>query len=88
MTSHSVTNSDMDANAKRMESLAKSINHTSVDSFREEKRASIASLQSTLNTFGQRITDMEDGLNEFDERMNDVEQCQASHRKCYVERQD
>ncbi|KAJ7990688.1 hypothetical protein DPEC_G00302990 [Dallia pectoralis] len=48
----------------------------SINSFREENRASIASLHSILNVYGQRITEVEDGLNEFDKRLSSVE---ASH---------
>lgn len=74
------TTSDADTNTKTMEALAKSVSaiQASINSFHEESRSSIASLQSTLNTFGQRITDVEDGLNEFDKRLTEVEQCQAN----------
>lgn len=45
-----------------MQALAKAVTalQASIDSFRGENRASIASLQETLNAHGQRITDMED----------------------------
>lgn len=65
--------------ASDMQALAKAVTavQTSIDSFREENRASIASLQETLNGYGQRITDMEDGMNELDKRLDRVETTQT-----------
>lgn len=75
--------SDVDANTKSMEALAKSVSaiQASINSFREENRSSIASLQSTLSAFGQRITDVEEGLNDFDRRLTELEQSQISMAK-------
>ncbi|KAF0027989.1 hypothetical protein F2P81_019076 [Scophthalmus maximus] len=57
-----------------MDALANAVTavHASINSFREENRASIASLHSILSVYGQRITDIEDGLNEFDKRLSSV----------------
>lgn len=70
---------DAKANANNMEALANAVTavQASINSFREENRASIASLHSILSVYGQRITDMEDGLNEFDKRMSSVEASQT-----------
>lgn len=67
------------ANANNMDALANAVTalQTSINSFREENRASIASLHSILSTYGQRITDVEDGLNEFDKRLSSVETSQT-----------
>ncbi len=76
-------NLEADANAKNMEALAKAVSaiQASVDSFCEENHVSIASLQSTLSSYGQRITDVEDDLNEFERRLNNVELSQTSLAK-------
>lgn len=65
-----------DANfANNMQALAKAVSavQASIGSFREENRASIASLHETLNMYGQRITDIEDGMTEFDKRLDSLE---------------
>lgn len=66
-----------------MEALAKAVSaiQASIDSLREENRASIASLHSALSSYGQRITDVEDGLNEFERRLSNVELSQTSLAK-------
>ena len=70
-TSRNTTNSE-DANSKTMDALAKAVGviEASINSFREENRASIASLHTTLNALGQRITSVEEGPNELDKRNN------------------
>lgn len=62
-----------------MQALAKAVTavQSSIDSFREENRASIESLHETLNVYGQRITNMEDGMNKFDKRLCSVETSQT-----------
>ena len=74
---------ETDANANNMEALANAVTavQTSIDSFREENRASIASLHSILSVYGQQITDVEDGMNEFDKRLSSVETSQTSLAK-------
>ena len=69
-----------DANANNMKMLADAVTavQTSINSFREENRASIASLHSILSVYGQRITDVEDGMKEFDKRLSSVETSQTS----------
>ncbi|KAF0044728.1 hypothetical protein F2P81_003886 [Scophthalmus maximus] len=71
------------ANANSMDALANAVTavQASINSFREENRASIASLHLILSVYGQRITDMEDGLNEFDKRLSSVEASQTSLAK-------
>lgn len=64
--------SDMQALAKALAAV-----QASIDSFREENRASFASLQETLNTYRQGITDMEGGMNESDKRLDRVETTQT-----------
>lgn len=69
-----------DANfANNMQALAKAVSavQASIDSFQEENRASIASLHETLNMYGQRITDTEDGMTEFDKRLDSLETSQT-----------
>lgn len=68
---------ETDANANDMEVLASTVSavQASINSFREENRASIASLHSILSVYGQRITDVEEGMNEFDKRLSSVETC-------------
>lgn len=65
--------------ASNMQALAKAVTavQSSIDSFREENRASIASLHETLNVYGQRITNMADGMNEFDKILGSVETSQT-----------
>lgn len=81
-TSTNTRNSE-DANTKSMDALAKAVSaiQVSIDSFREESRASIASLHTTLNALGQRITSVEEGLNGLDKRLDSVELAQASLAK-------
>lgn len=81
-TSRNTTNSE-DANSKTMDALAKAVGviQASINSFREENRASIASLHTTLNALGQRITSVEEGLNELDKRLDGVELSQTSLAK-------
>lgn len=80
-TASSTANSETDA--KTMETLTKAVNaiQASIDSFRKENRASIASLQTTLNALSQRITSVEEGVNELDKRMDCVELAQATLTK-------
>lgn len=71
---------DKEANfTSDMQALAKAVTaiQNSIDSFREENRASIASLHETLNACGQRITDVESGMNKFDKRLDRVETAQT-----------
>lgn len=71
------------ANANDMKALADAVTavQTSINSFREESRASIASLHSVLSVYGQRITDVEDGMKEFNKRLSSVETSQISLAK-------
>ncbi|CAK6971805.1 hypothetical protein F2P81_003886, partial [Scomber scombrus] len=59
---------ETDANANNMTALANAVTavQASINSFREENRASIASLHSILSVYGQRITDVEEGMNDPD----------------------
>lgn len=65
--------------ASNMQALAKAVTavQSSIDSFREENRASTASLHETLNVYDKQITNMEDGMNEFDKRLGSVETSQT-----------
>ncbi len=74
---------ETDTNANNLKALANAVTavQASINSFREENRASIASLHSILSVYGQRITDVEDGMNEFDKRLSSVETSQTSLAK-------
>lgn len=65
--------------ASDMQALANAVTavQSSIDSFREEKQVSIASLHETLNVYDKQITNMEDGMNEFDKRLGSVETSQT-----------
>lgn len=56
-TANSTANSETEANSKSMDTLTKAVSaiQASIDSFREENRTSIASLQTTLNAFGHHV---------------------------------
>ncbi|MEQ2173760.1 hypothetical protein GOODEAATRI_000764 [Goodea atripinnis] len=54
---------------------------TSMDSLREESRASAASLHTSLTEVAQRITSMEEGLNGQDNRLDSMEHIQATLTK-------
>ncbi|CAJ1076283.1 hypothetical protein F2P81_003886 [Xyrichtys novacula] len=74
---------ETDTNANNMTALANAVTavQASINSFREENRASIASLHWILSVYGQQITEVEDGMNEFDKRLSSMETSQNSLAK-------
>ncbi|CAK6981850.1 hypothetical protein F2P81_003886 [Scomber scombrus] len=63
---------ETDANANNMTALANAVTavQASINSFREENRASIASLHSILSVYGQRITDVEEAFSESKKKLH------------------